>query len=47
LTLVLFYREIKKEFDLPAEVNPYDVSSRLLPDGFLRIEAPIKKPEAN
>jgi len=42
-----FRREIKKEFDLPAEVNPYDVSSRLLPDGFLRIEAPIKKSEAN
>lgn len=38
-----FKREIKKEFDLPDDVNPYDVSSRLLPDGFLRVEAPIKK----
>lgn len=38
-----FKREIKKEFDLPPDVNPYDVSSRLLPDGFLRVEAPIKK----
>jgi HSP20 family molecular chaperone IbpA len=38
----VFRREIKKEFDLPDDVNPYDVSSRLLPDGFLRVEAPIK-----
>jgi len=35
-------RELRREFDLPEEVDPYDVVSNLMPDGFLRVEAPLK-----
>ncbi|XP_078491381.1 uncharacterized protein LOC104266657 isoform X1 [Ciona intestinalis] len=36
-------RELKREFDLPEGVDPYDVVSNLMPDGFLRVEAPVKE----
>jgi len=35
---------------LPEGVNPYDVKSNLMPDGFLRVEAPVggrQKPVSN
>ena len=34
-------RELKREFVLPEGVDPYDVKSNLMPDGFLRVEAPV------
>lgn len=34
------FRELRKEFTIPAHINPTDISSNLTPDGMLVIEAP-------
>jgi len=37
------FRNFRQEFDLPEDVNPYEVTSSLDSDGLLNIEAPISK----
>ncbi|CAK8692119.1 uncharacterized protein LOC143463172 [Clavelina lepadiformis] len=38
-------KELKREFELPCNINPYDVVSFLMPDGYLRVEAPVRNME--
>ena len=40
---MLCYRELKREFVLPEGVNPYDVTSNLMPNGCLRVQAPVNR----
>jgi len=40
----LVARNFRQEFDLPEDVNPYEVISSLGSDGYLKIEAPVSRP---